>query len=47
MGATGAGKTSIVNLLLRFFDTNAGSVKLDGVDVKKLGCSSLEAISLR
>ena len=36
MGATGAGKTSIVNLLMRFFDVNKGSVKLDGVDVKEL-----------
>lgn len=43
MGATGAGKTSIVNLLLRFFDTNAGSVKLDGVDVKKLGLQQLRS----
>lgn len=36
MGATGAGKTSIVNLLMRFFDVDEGSVKLDGVDVKEL-----------
>lgn len=36
MGATGAGKTSIVNLLMRFFDVNAGNIKLDGVDVKEL-----------
>lgn len=43
MGATGAGKTSIVNLLLRFFDVNAGSVKLDGVDVKKLGLQQLRS----
>lgn len=43
MGATGAGKTSIVNLLLRFFDTNAGSVKLDGVDVKNLGLQQLRS----
>ena len=41
MGATGAGKTSVVNLLMRFFDVNKGSVKLDGIDVKKL---SLEQI---
>lgn len=36
MGATGAGKTSIVNLLMRFFDVNSGNIKLDGVDVKEL-----------
>ncbi len=36
MGATGAGKTSIVNLLMRFFDVNSGKVKLDGVNIKDL-----------
>lgn len=41
MGATGAGKTSIINLLMRFFDVNSGSVKLDGIDVREL---SLEQI---
>jgi ATP-binding cassette subfamily B multidrug efflux pump len=34
MGATGAGKTSIVNLLSRFYDCGEGSVKIDGIDVK-------------
>lgn len=43
MGATGAGKTSIVNLLMRFFDVNAGSVKLDGVDVKELGLQQIRS----
>lgn len=41
MGATGSGKTSIVNLLLRFFDTNDGTVKLDGVDIKELTLKQL------
>lgn len=36
MGPTGSGKTSIVNMLLRFYDANEGSVKLDGTDVKEL-----------
>ncbi len=36
MGATGSGKTSIVNLLLRFFDADGGAVKLDGKNVKEL-----------
>lgn len=41
MGATGAGKTSMVNLLMRFFDAEAGSVKLDGVNVKELSLGQL------
>lgn len=43
MGATGAGKTSIVNLLMRFFDVNEGSVRLDGVDVKELGLQQIRS----
>lgn len=36
MGATGSGKSSIVNLLQRFYDTDKGSVSIDHVDVKNL-----------
>ncbi|MEE1078803.1 MAG: ABC transporter ATP-binding protein [Agathobacter sp.] len=36
MGATGSGKTSIVNLLQRFYDPQNGSVKIDGVDLRDL-----------
>ena len=36
MGATGAGKSTIVNLLQRFYDPTEGKVSLDGTDVKKL-----------
>ena len=43
MGATGAGKTSMVNLLMRFFDAESGSVKLDGVDVKELSLKQLRS----
>lgn len=43
MGATGAGKTSIVNLLMRFFDVDEGSVRLDGVDVKELGLQQIRS----
>ncbi|MFN0206333.1 MAG: ABC transporter ATP-binding protein [Planctomycetota bacterium] len=35
VGATGAGKTTIVSLLSRFYDVSAGEVKVDGVDVRK------------
>ena len=34
MGATGSGKSSVINLLERFYDTTEGTVKIDGVDVK-------------
>lgn len=36
MGATGAGKTSIINLLQRFYDADEGSVSLDGTNIKDL-----------
>ncbi len=36
MGATGAGKTSIVNLLARFYECQQGAVTIDGVDVKDM-----------
>ncbi len=35
VGPTGAGKTTIVKLLMRFYDVNKGSIKLDGVDIRK------------
>ena len=34
VGPTGAGKTTIVKLLMRFYDVDAGSIKLDGVDIR-------------
>lgn len=41
VGPTGAGKTTIVSLISRFYDINSGSVKIDGVDVRKLSIKSL------
>lgn len=35
VGPTGAGKTAIVNLLTRFYDINAGSIRLDGHDLRE------------
>jgi ABC-type multidrug transport system fused ATPase/permease subunit len=41
VGATGAGKTTIVNLLERFYDPDSGSVFLDGIDLRKWSMSAL------
>lgn len=42
VGATGAGKTTLINLLMRFYEINDGVIKLDGVDMRDI---SYEAIS--
>lgn len=44
VGPTGAGKTTIVNLLMRFYDIDSGSIFLDGVDIGKM---SREAVRER
>lgn len=41
VGATGAGKTTIINLLTRFYDIKEGSIYLDGVDIKKVRLAEL------
>lgn len=41
MGATGTGKTSIINLLQRFYDVDEGMISLDGVDIKELSFEEL------
>lgn len=41
MGATGSGKSSIINLLQRFYDVTDGAVKVDGVDVRNLSLKQL------
>ncbi|GAA3782042.1 ABC transporter ATP-binding protein [Corallibacter vietnamensis] len=41
VGATGAGKSTIINLLNRFYDINSGVIKVDGIDIKTLTLQSL------
>lgn len=43
VGATGAGKTTIINLLMRFYDINEGSIQLDGVDIRDLKLNDLRS----
>jgi ATP-binding cassette subfamily B protein len=41
VGATGAGKSTIINLILRFYDVSGGAVKIDGIDVRRVTQASL------
>ncbi len=44
VGPTGAGKTTLVNLLMRFYETQGGRITIDGVDIKELSRSSLRTM---
>jgi len=41
VGHTGAGKTTIISLLMRFYDVQRGAVKIDGIDVKEMDLADL------
>jgi ATP-binding cassette, subfamily B, multidrug efflux pump len=43
VGPTGAGKTTLVNLLMRFYDVSGGRITLDGVDIAKMSRDELRA----
>ncbi|GMC03256.1 ABC transporter [Enterococcus thailandicus] len=44
VGPTGAGKTTLINLLMRFYDVNSGAIKIDGIDTKSLSRSDVRSL---
>jgi ATP-binding cassette subfamily B multidrug efflux pump len=44
VGPTGAGKTTLINLLMRFYDVNQGAIKIDGIDTKKMKRSEVRSV---
>ncbi len=44
VGPTGAGKTTMINLLMRFYDVDAGAIKIDGIDTKKMARSDVRSL---
>ena len=44
VGPTGAGKTTIINLLMRFYDVNSGAILIDGVDIRNLRRDDLRSL---
>ena len=43
VGPTGCGKTALINLLMRFYDVNAGSIKVEDIDIREMTRKSLRA----
>jgi len=44
VGKTGAGKTTLVNLLMRFYEVNSGDIKIDGVSIKDISKENLRSL---
>jgi len=43
VGPTGAGKTTLINLLMRFYELNGGSISVDGIDIKEMSRKELRS----
>lgn len=44
VGPTGAGKTTLINLLMRFYDVKGGAIKIDGVDIRDMAREDLRSL---
>lgn len=44
VGPTGAGKTTLINLLMRFYDVSGGSIKIDGIDIRDMKREDLRSL---
>ncbi|MFI3620652.1 ABC transporter ATP-binding protein [Vagococcus fluvialis] len=44
VGPTGAGKTTLINLLMRFYDVTEGAIKIDGIDTKEMNRSDVRSL---
>lgn len=44
VGPTGAGKTTLVNLLMRFYEIDKGSIKIDGIDIRDMAKNDLRSL---
>ena len=43
VGASGEGKSTLINLLMRLYDVTEGSIEIDGIDIRKFSQKSLES----
>lgn len=44
VGPTGAGKTTLINLLMRFYDVDKGAIRIDGIDTKSMSRSDVRSL---
>src|SRR5262249_61330645 len=44
VGATGSGKTTLINLLLRFYDVKRGRITVDGIDIREIDLAELRGL---